>query len=139
VTLKRDFIAVVNDRMIFQQEAKLKKQLSAIDRDRSDTISEGGRSLQAVQPVVDKSIALHVYGVDDPGPEITVELVEVLQNRLNEAMLEVLSVVLSRNPNCKLTYADVRVSLKVARKGFLIVIILLKRGKITKKYLRPCG
>ena len=86
----------------------MKKQLSALDRDR-DTISDGGRSLHAFQPVIDKSIALHVYGVDDPGPEITVELVEVLQNRINEAMLEVLSVLLSRNPNCKLTYADVRV------------------------------
>lgn len=72
-----------------------------------------------MQPVIDKSIALHIYGVDDPGPEITVELVEVLQNRINEAMLEVLSVLLSRNPNCKLTYADVRVSVKgrVSRLG----------------------
>ena len=93
------------------QESKLenkKKHLQAIDRDR-DTASESGRSVHALQPMVDKSIALHVYGVDDPGPEITVDLVEVLQNRINEAMLEVLSVLLSRNPNCKLTYADVRV------------------------------
>ncbi|KAJ7386496.1 hypothetical protein OS493_008630 [Desmophyllum pertusum] len=86
-------------------ESKLKKQTSAPER---DTISDSGRSIQSVQPVIDKSIALHVYGVDEPGPEITVELVEVLQNRINEAMLEVLSVLLSRNPNCKLTYADVR-------------------------------
>lgn len=48
--------------------------------------------------------------MDDPGPEITVELVDLLQNRINDAMLEVLSVLLARNPNCKLTYADVRVS-----------------------------
>ena len=99
-------LSLHNDRL---QESKSKKQLSVPDRDR-DVMSDSGHSLHAVQPVVDKSIALHVYGVDEPGPEITVELVEVLQNRLNEAMLEVLSVVLFRNPNCKLTYADVRVS-----------------------------
>lgn len=93
----------------FSQESKLKKQFPAPER---DTISDSGRSIHSVQPVIDKSIALHIYGVDDPGPEITVELVEVLQNRINEAMLEVLSVLLSRNPNCKLTYADVRVSVK---------------------------
>ena len=105
-----DTIRLVIKWNIYLQEAKLKKRLPALDGDR-DTASDSGRSLHAVVPVVDKSIALHVYSVDDPGPEITVELVEVLQNRINEAMLEVLSVVLSRNPNCKLTYADVRVSL----------------------------
>ena len=84
------------------QDSKLKKSQSPSDRD--------GASTHSVQPVIEESIALHVYGVDEPGSEITVELVEVLQNRINEAMLEVLSVLLSRNPNCKLTYADVRVN-----------------------------
>ncbi len=76
-----------------------------------------------MQPVIDKSIALHVYGVDDPGPEITVELVEVLQNRINEAMLEVLSVLLARNPNCKLTYTDVRVSVMTRYRLYSVCLI----------------
>lgn len=91
-------------------------------------MSDIGRSLQGVQAVVDKSIALHVYGVDDPGPEITVELVEVLQNRLNEAMLEVLSLLLSRNPNCKLTYSDVRVSIA----HVIICLITINKYKCVK-------
>lgn len=86
-------------------------------------MSDSERSLLGVQAVVDKSIVLHVYGVDDPGPEITVELVEVLQNRLNEAMLEVLSLLLSRNPKCKLTYSDVRVSFAH------VIIFLIKINK----------
>ena len=104
---KSSLLALKLEYLLFSQESKLKKQLPASER---DTVSDSGRSTHSVHPVIDKSIALHIYGVDDPGPEITVELVEVLQNRINEAMLEVLSVLLSRNPNCKLTYADVRVS-----------------------------
>ena len=109
---KSSLLALKVEYLFLSQESKLKKQFPAPER---DTISDSGRSTHSVQPVIDKSIALHVYGVDDPGPEITEELVEVLQNRINEAMLEVLSVLLSRNPNCKLTYADVRVSVKCAR------------------------
>ena len=113
---KRALLALKLEYILFSQESKLKRQFPAPER---DTISDSGRSTHSLQPVIDKSIALHVYGVDNPGPEITVELVEVLQNRVNEAMLEVLSVLLSRNPNCKLTYADVRVSVKgrVSRLG----------------------
>ena len=88
--------------------------------------------------MIDKSIALHVYGVDDPGPEITMELVEVLQNRVNEAMLEVLSVLLSRNPNCKLTYADVRVSVKgrVSRLGASVSCIISQLNAIAYETLK---
>jgi hypothetical protein len=41
------------------------------------------------------------------GPEIKEELVQVLQNRLNDAVVEVLYVMLARNPMCKLTPDDV--------------------------------
>lgn len=58
---------------------------------------------------VEQSIALHVFGVDEPGTEITVDLIEVLVNRLNEATLDNLAFLLSRNPNSKLNYSDVRV------------------------------
>jgi hypothetical protein len=41
------------------------------------------------------------------GSEVKEELVQVLQNRLDDAVLEVLSVMLARNPMCKLTPEDV--------------------------------
>lgn len=53
------------------------------------------------------SIILMVHGISDAGPEVKRDLVQVLQNRLDDAVLEVLSVMLARNPMCKLTPADV--------------------------------
>jgi len=53
------------------------------------------------------SIILMVHGISEAGPEVKRDLVQVLQNRLDDAVLEVLSVMLSRNPMCKLMPADV--------------------------------
>ncbi|XP_031787876.1 KICSTOR complex protein SZT2 isoform X2 [Nasonia vitripennis] len=53
------------------------------------------------------SIVLMVHGISEAGPEVRYELVQVLQNRLDDAVLEVLSVMLARNPMCKLTPSDV--------------------------------
>ncbi|XP_076669350.1 KICSTOR complex protein SZT2 isoform X3 [Andrena cerasifolii] len=53
------------------------------------------------------SITLMVHGISDAGPEVKRDLVQVLQNRLDDAVLEVLSVMLARNPMCKLTPTDV--------------------------------
>lgn len=53
------------------------------------------------------SIILMVHGISEAGPEVKQDLVQVLQNRLDDAVLEVLSVMLARNPMCKLTPADV--------------------------------
>ncbi|XP_018338951.1 PREDICTED: protein SZT2-like [Trachymyrmex septentrionalis] len=55
----------------------------------------------------DDSIILMVHGISEAGPEVKRDLVQVLQNRLDDAVLEVLSVMLARNPMCKLTPADV--------------------------------
>ena len=55
----------------------------------------------------DDSIVLVVHGISEPGMEIKKELVQVLQNRLDDAVLELLSMMLARNPMCKLTPADV--------------------------------
>ncbi|KAK0161678.1 hypothetical protein PV327_008097 [Microctonus hyperodae] len=55
----------------------------------------------------DDSIVLMVHGISEPGLEVRSELVQVLHNRLDDAVLEVLSVMLARNPMCKLTPADV--------------------------------
>ncbi|XP_040830269.1 KICSTOR complex protein SZT2 [Ochotona curzoniae] len=66
-----------------------------------------GRSSDAARPVgqVDRHIQLLVHGVGQAGPEITDELVRVLRRRLDEATLDVITVMLVRN--CKLTPADV--------------------------------
>ncbi|XP_078515442.1 KICSTOR complex protein SZT2 isoform X2 [Lissotriton helveticus] len=70
-----------------------------------DTISS--RSSEISRPVgqVDKHILLMVHGVGQAGPEITDELVKVLRRRLDEATLDIITVMLVRN--CKLTPADV--------------------------------
>ncbi|XP_023246457.1 KICSTOR complex protein SZT2 [Copidosoma floridanum] len=52
-------------------------------------------------------IVLMVHGVSEVGSEVRCQLVQVLQNRLDDAVLEVLSVMLARNPMCKLTPSDV--------------------------------
>uniref|UniRef100_A0A3B3SQP0 SZT2 subunit of KICSTOR complex n=1 Tax=Paramormyrops kingsleyae TaxID=1676925 RepID=A0A3B3SQP0_9TELE len=64
-------------------------------------------SLEGSRPVgqVDKHILLLVHGVGQAGPEITDELVKVLRKRLDEATLDIITVMLVRN--CKLTPDDV--------------------------------
>ncbi|XP_069795103.1 KICSTOR complex protein SZT2 isoform X3 [Narcine bancroftii] len=71
----------------------------------SDSMSS--RSAESSRPIgqVDKHILLMVHGVGQAGPEITDELVKVLRRRLDEATLDIITVMLVRN--CKLTPADV--------------------------------
>ncbi|GAB1288821.1 KICSTOR complex protein SZT2 [Apodemus speciosus] len=74
---------------------------------RSPLDMASSRSSDAVRPVgqVDRHIQLLVHGVGQAGPEITDELVRVLRRRLDEATLDIITVMLVRN--CKLTPADV--------------------------------
>ncbi|XP_030679531.1 KICSTOR complex protein SZT2 isoform X2 [Nomascus leucogenys] len=74
---------------------------------RSPLDMASSRSSDAARPVgqVDRHIQLLVHGVGQAGPEITDELVRVLCRRLDEATLDVITVMLVRN--CKLTPADV--------------------------------
>ncbi|XP_032884732.1 KICSTOR complex protein SZT2 isoform X1 [Amblyraja radiata] len=69
--------------------------------------STSSRSAESSRPIgqVDKHILLMVHGVGQAGPEITDELVKVLRRRLDEATLDIITVMLVRN--CKLTPADV--------------------------------
>ncbi|XP_067894144.1 KICSTOR complex protein SZT2-like [Heterodontus francisci] len=69
--------------------------------------STPSRSAESSRPIgqVDKHILLMVHGVGQAGPEITDELVKVLRRRLDEATLDIITVMLVRN--CKLTPADV--------------------------------
>jgi hypothetical protein len=52
-------------------------------------------------------IQLKVHGITEAGPAIKGDLVRVLQNKLDDAVLEVLHSLLSRNAACKLTSDDV--------------------------------
>ncbi|XP_051481748.1 KICSTOR complex protein SZT2 isoform X2 [Apus apus] len=74
---------------------------------RSSLDTASCRSVDSTRPVgqVDRHIQLMVHGVAPAGPEITDELVKVLRRRLDEATLDIITVMLVRN--CKLTPADV--------------------------------
>ncbi|KAM3915556.1 KICSTOR complex protein SZT2 isoform 2-T2 [Leptodactylus fuscus] len=65
------------------------------------------RGSDSARPVgqMDKHILLLVHGVGEAGSEITDDLVKVLRKRLDEATLDIITVMLQRN--CKLTPADV--------------------------------
>ncbi|XP_071800440.1 KICSTOR complex protein SZT2-like isoform X4 [Asterias amurensis] len=54
------------------------------------------------------TIKLEVHGVDPPGLEIREDLVELLTNRLAESTLDAITLMLNRNPMCKLTPSDVQ-------------------------------
>uniref|UniRef100_A0A8D0GNS1 SZT2 n=1 Tax=Sphenodon punctatus TaxID=8508 RepID=A0A8D0GNS1_SPHPU len=74
---------------------------------RSSLDAASCRSMESTRPVgqVDRHIQLVVHGITQAGPEITDELVKVLRRRLDEATLDIITVMLVRN--CKLTPADV--------------------------------
>uniref|UniRef100_A0A8C9L0G8 SZT2 subunit of KICSTOR complex n=1 Tax=Serinus canaria TaxID=9135 RepID=A0A8C9L0G8_SERCA len=74
---------------------------------RSSLDTASCRSVDSARPVgqIDRHIQLMVHGVASAGPEITDELVKVLRRRLDEATLDIITVMLVRN--CKLTPADV--------------------------------
>lgn len=67
-----------------------------------------GWGLRAVLGVAGSSVNVSTLPWLCQGPEITDELVRVLRRRLDEATLDVITVMLVRN--CKLTPADVEVS-----------------------------
>lgn len=48
-----------------------------------------------------------MHGITEAGPDVQHDLVQVLQNRLDDAVLEFLSVMLARNSMCPLTPEDV--------------------------------
>lgn len=53
------------------------------------------------------TLILKVHGITETGEDVRCELVQVLQNRLDDAVLEFLSVMLARNAHCPLTPEDV--------------------------------
>ncbi|XP_016092988.1 protein SZT2 [Sinocyclocheilus grahami] len=81
--------------------ARSQEPLGSEDLTASRSSLEGSRLVG----LVDKHILLQVHGVGTAGPEISDELVKVLRKRLDEATLDIITVMLVRN--CKLTPADV--------------------------------
>ncbi|XP_054280353.1 KICSTOR complex protein SZT2-like isoform X2 [Macrosteles quadrilineatus] len=71
-------------------------------RPRLKSFGEVGDSLRQ-----EEFLTLKVHGISEAGAEVKSELVQVLHNRLDDAVLEVLSVMLARNPMCKLSPEDV--------------------------------
>ncbi|XP_067324031.1 KICSTOR complex protein SZT2 isoform X1 [Anolis sagrei] len=78
-----------------------------LNASRSSLDTASCRSVDSSRPLsqVDRHIQLVVHGVAQAGPEITDELVKVLRRRLDEATLDIITVMLVRT--CKLTPADV--------------------------------
>lgn len=93
-----------------EEESEFRPRLSSChsDRDQShDTVSimshasgSRGRSQQCV--------VMHVHGITQPGFAIKEELISIMQNKLDDAVLEVLTTTLTRNPACNLTIDDVQ-------------------------------
>ncbi|KAJ3640250.1 hypothetical protein Zmor_003559 [Zophobas morio] len=54
------------------------------------------------------TLILKVHGITEAGNDVQCELVQVLQNRLDDAVLEFLSIMLARNSMCPLTPEDVQ-------------------------------
>nr|XP_002731655.2 PREDICTED: protein SZT2-like [Saccoglossus kowalevskii] len=72
-----------------------------------DTISVTSRT-SSLSKEVCESIKIDVHGITEASSEISKDLVEVLKNRLDESTLDVIAMMMERNPLCKLASADVQ-------------------------------
>ncbi|XP_050313415.1 KICSTOR complex protein SZT2-like [Anthonomus grandis grandis] len=66
------------------------------------------------------TLILRVHGVAQAGSYVQCELVHVLQNKLDDAVLEFLSLAMVRNPLCPLTPEDVRFIQKPQEADYVI-------------------
>nr|DBA17764.1 TPA: hypothetical protein GDO54_016088 [Pyxicephalus adspersus] len=87
--------------------SRSQEPISSEDGSRLSLDLSSSRGSDSSRPVgqMDKHILLQVHGVGEAGSEITDDLVKVLRKRLDEATLDIITVMLQRN--CKLTPADV--------------------------------
>lgn len=81
---------------------------------------------EANEPFNEDTLILSVHGVTDAGEDVKCELVQVLQNRLDDAVLEFLSVMLARNAMCPLTPEDVHFLQKPFRSAEIIIRISIQ-------------
>lgn len=72
------------------------------------------------------TIILKVHGITETGKDIKCDLVQVLQNRLDDTVLEILSVMLARNAMCPLTSEDVRFLQKPFKQPEHIIRVIIK-------------
>lgn len=84
-------------------------------------------------PPNEDTLILRVHGVTEAGEDVKCELVQVLQNRLDDAVLEFLSVMLARNAMCPLTPEDVHFLQKPFRSAEIMIRITMQDFAI--KYL----
>ncbi|CAG7825302.1 unnamed protein product [Allacma fusca] len=118
-------------RLYRMQDASISASPNYTDNTRSDSRSEGknkpdyedntqenrvgyssgkdlpGSDNQGSRPYSEDVVLLQVHGITEAGPEIKEQLVQSLRNKLDDSILDILSVTLDRNPHCKLTPEDV--------------------------------
>ncbi|XP_077498941.1 KICSTOR complex protein SZT2-like isoform X2 [Amblyomma americanum] len=94
-----------------EEEFDFRPRLSSghSDRDQShDTVSMTSHASGGHRSKSQQCVVMNVHGIVQPGFAIKEELVSVMQNRLDDAVLEVLTTTLARNPACNLTIDDVQ-------------------------------
>nr|XP_022316026.1 KICSTOR complex protein SZT2-like isoform X2 [Crassostrea virginica] len=74
------------------------------DADTMSVTSAGSSTPRMLQDY----IIIDVYGVQPAGTKLQLNLMDMLQRRLDDAVLDIISLQLSRNPNIKLMPEDIR-------------------------------
>lgn len=72
------------------------------------------------------TLILKVHGITAVGRDVQYDLVQVLQNRLDDAVLEFLSITLARNAMCPLTPEDVRFIQKPFRPPEVVIRLTIE-------------
>ncbi|XP_018578793.1 KICSTOR complex protein SZT2 isoform X1 [Anoplophora glabripennis] len=72
------------------------------------------------------TLILKVHGITEAGTDVQQDLVQVLQNRLDDAVLEFLSIMLARNAMCPLTPEDVHFIQKPFRLPEVIIKLTIR-------------
>ncbi|XP_067949476.1 KICSTOR complex protein SZT2-like [Watersipora subatra] len=89
-----------------REESDNSRRPSVTDNDDTHSISSSRASCKRI--MADEGVKLLVYGIDDVGSDIKVDLVRMLEARLDETVMVEIEKLLSRNPNCMLTPLDVQ-------------------------------
>ncbi|CAL1272334.1 unnamed protein product [Larinioides sclopetarius] len=106
------------DRYSSMQSLPTKGTLSEIDLENdfrprvnsgaSDSYRQDSISTTSASRRHQKCVAMYVHGIGEVGTDIRKDLVQVLQNRLNEGVLDQINMMFCRNPSCMLTPEDVQ-------------------------------
>ncbi|XP_013407252.1 KICSTOR complex protein SZT2 isoform X2 [Lingula anatina] len=91
----------------FSKDLRMRR-LSSTDRDPEMLSLSSSTSSRIFSRKNEECIELSVHGITDAGPEIKEDLIDVLKRKMDDAVLDVISVMLARNAMCKLTVDDVQ-------------------------------